>query len=334
MANIIFSESSNLANSLYGNWQAPLQAVITKRAEAFEEESIADKIFGKVNSTHWAESYTSLTSMEGFKPGGENSAAPIDGMQQSYDKLLKNVRWQNSFAISREMIADSMFIDMKTRPEAFVAGYYRAREEFGAALLGAPMGGSAATVNYGGMDFDCTSADNVSLFNASHPSKTGGAAQCNCFSDAITAEVLGELETRMQNFTDDNGKIVSVAPDTIIIPNDAALKAAVFAAVGSDKDPLTSNNAFNYQYGRWNIIVWPYLNQYVEAGDAPVILMDSKYNELYKGAIWQEREPLEIESYVDRKTKANVWDGFARFTAGFHDWRAFAVTGIDGATAL
>jgi hypothetical protein len=103
MSNIIFSEGSGLNNALYGNWQAPLQAVIMKRAEAFEQLSLFKKIYTQVKSTHFGESYTGMTSMEGFRPGGENSEPPIDGFQQTYDKLLKNVRWQDSFAISREM---------------------------------------------------------------------------------------------------------------------------------------------------------------------------------------------------------------------------------------
>lgn len=334
MPNIIFSEGSGLNDALYGNWQAPLQAVIMKRAEAFEQKSLYKKIFKTVNSTHFGESYTGMTSMAGFKPGGENAEAPIDGFQQTYDKLLKNVRWQDTFAISREMIADSMFVEMKRRPEAFVTGFYRTQEEFAACLLGTPLDGSSTSVAFGGWTFDCSCADGQPLFDTAHPSKTGGTAQSNNYADALTAETLGELETKMQNFTDDNGKILTVAPNTIIIPNDADTKNAAFKACGSEKDPITANNSFNYQVGRWNIIVWPYLNAYVDGGDSPWILFDPDYNELNYGAIWQEREPLEIDSYVDRKTKANVWDGFARFTAGFHDWRAFACGGIAGATSL
>lgn len=334
MPNIIFSEGSGLNNALYGNWQAPLQAVIMKRAEAFEQLSLYKKIYTQVKSTHFGESYTGMTSMEGFRPGGENSEPPIDGFQQTYDKLLKNVRWQDSFAISREMIKDSLIVDIKSKPEAFVAGFYRTLEEFAAGLLGTALDGSSTTFTFRGWDFDCSTADNQPLFYAAHPSKTGGSTQCNIFADALTPETLGELETKMQNFTDDNGKILSVAPTTIIIPNTAEMKKAAFEAVGSGKDPITANNAFNYQFGRWNILIWPYLNAYVDDGDNPWILFDPVYNELYKGAIWQEREPLEIESYVDRKTKANIWDGYARFTAGFHDWRAFACGGIAGATSL
>ena len=58
----------------------------------------------------------------------------------------------------------------------------------------------------------------------------------------------------MQNFMDDNGNLLTLAPDTIIIPNDYSLKNAVFEAIGADKDPDTANNGFNYLFGRWNVI--------------------------------------------------------------------------------
>ena len=49
MPDIIFSEGSGLNDALYGNWQAPLQAVIMKRAEAFEQKSLYKKLFKTVS---------------------------------------------------------------------------------------------------------------------------------------------------------------------------------------------------------------------------------------------------------------------------------------------
>ena len=130
-----------------------------------------------------------------------------------------------------------------------------------------------------------------------------------------------------QNFKGDNGEILDVSPDTIIIPNVYSLKNDVFAAIGADKEPTTANNAFNYVYGRWNVIVWPYLNQFINSSDTPWILFDSKYNETYGGAVWLDRVKLEVKSEI-AANDANEWKGYARFTAGFNDWRAFAVGGI------
>ena len=77
------------------------------------------------------------------------------------------------------------------------------------------------------------------------------ATQSNQFSDAFSVDALTAVETEMQGFMGDNGEILDVAPDTILIPNDYQLKRDVFAAVGAAKDPDTSNNGFNYQFGRW-----------------------------------------------------------------------------------
>ena len=91
---------------------------------------------------------------------------------------------------------------------------------------------------------------------------------------------------------------------------------------------MSANNAFNYQYGRWNVIVWPYLNQFVTKGTSPWVLLDSKYNETYGGAVWNDRVQLEVRSTIDENTDANVWRGRSRFNATFDDWRAFAAGGI------
>ena len=156
----------------------------------------------------------------------------------------------------------------------------------------------------------------------------------NLFSDAFSVDALGRMETRMHLFKGDNGEILDVAPDTILIPEDADLKKAVFAAIGADKDPVTANNAFNYQYGRWTVIVWSYLNQFLSSGKAPWVLMDSKYNQTYGGAVWNDRIQLSVRSTVDENTDANVWRGRSRFNATFNDWRFAAVGGVTGGTTL
>lgn len=42
---IIFSESSNLNNSVYGNCQAPIKMFLEKRGEEFEQNSVLKDLF-------------------------------------------------------------------------------------------------------------------------------------------------------------------------------------------------------------------------------------------------------------------------------------------------
>lgn len=333
MAGITFSEVSGVNDSVFGKSQAPIRMFIEKRAEQFEAESIVDKIFNFQPSTHWAESVASMTALDGFKPVGENGAYPVDGMEEGYKKTFEHVTWKDSFSISQEMVEDANLINFKKQPSAFVAAYYRTRERYGAALLGNAIAGNGSFGFYG-KSFDAKSADGQNLFYTSHPAKISGGTQSNLFADAFSAAALGAVETEMQNFHGDNGELLDVAPDTIIIPNLYALKNDVFGAIGADKDPNTANNAFNYQYGRWNIIVWPELNRYITSGTAPWVLMDSRYNGEYGSLMWFDRIKLAVRSSIDENTDANVWRGRARFVAGFNDWRAIAVGGVSGGTQL
>ena len=331
---IIFSEGSGLNDSIYGKCQAPIRMFLEQRGEQFEQQSVLKDLFLMGKSENYGDLMTSMTAMSGFEPVGENGAYPLDGMQEGHQKLLVYETWKDSFAISAEMMEDSKVMDMKKQPAAFITSYNRTREMFGAALYGGAISGKA-TATFKGRNFDINSADGVTLFNTKHPGKVSKKEQSNKFSDAFSVDALSKMETAMHLFRGDNDEILDVAPDTILIPESAALKKEVFAAIGADKEPTSSNNAFNYQYGRWTVIVWSYLNQFVTTtGTVPWVLLDSKYNQTYGGAVWNDRVKLAVRSTVDENTDANVWRGRSRFNATFNDWRFAAVGGITGGTTL
>lgn len=332
---IIFSEGSNLNNSIYGKVQLPIQRFLEQRGEQFEQQSVLKNLFLMGKSSNFSDRFTSMTAMEGFKPVGENGAFPLDGMQEGFHKDLMYEVWKSSFAISREMIDDAKLMDLKKQPAGFITSYGRTREQFGAAIFGGAMQGKKE-ITFDGKHFDIAAADGLAVFATNHPSKLEKVKtkQSNMFADEFSVDALDAAESAMHLFKGDTDELLDVAPDTIIIPELPVLKRKVFAAIGADKEPATSNNAFNYQFGRWNVIVWSYLNKFITAGSAPWILMDSKYNELYGGAVWNDRVELEVDSDIDKGTGANVWRGYSRFGATFNDWRAFAVGGIAGGTQL
>lgn len=333
MAGITFSEASNINDSIFGKSQAPIRMFLEKRAEQFERESVLKSLFYMGKSNKYAEKFTSLTAMEGFKPVGENGSHPIDGYREGRSKTIEHMTWKDSFSISREMADDSNLLNLRQRPQAFITAYHRGRENFGAQFIGESIQGNSS-FSVGGFSFDTTGADGKPLFATDHGALISGGDQCNMWSDGVSADAIGMMEVAMQNTVDDNGNLLDVAPDTILIPNIHSLKKAVFAAIGADKDPDTANNAFNYQFGRWNIIVWSYLNRYISSGTTPWIMLDSRYNQDYVGLAWLERVPLEVKSAIDEDTDANVWRGYARWGVGLNDWRGWAVGGVASGNAL
>jgi hypothetical protein len=333
MANVTFGFGSNVAPSVFGISQAPIRKIIESRAEVQEKLSVLPHVFNIENTDKPIEKLTSLTAMDGFEPVGENGAYPNDGMAEGNSKIIEQQTWKDQFSITQEAVEDSVNLDLRKKPSQFTVAYYRTRERFGAMMYGNAIK-LQTSFKIGDMPFDCKVADGQALFSKAHPSKVSGGNQSNYYADAFSADALAAAETAMQNFKGDNDNIMTVAPNTILIPNIYKLKQDVFSVIGADKDPATANNGFNYLYGRWRVIVWAELNRYITAGTFPWILMDSEYNAEYDGAPWLDRIPLSVRSTIDEGTDANVWKGRARFNATFHDWRYAAVGGVAGGDTL
>ncbi|MDD6342228.1 MAG: hypothetical protein PUA50_07935 [Eubacteriales bacterium] len=328
--NIIFTEGSGLADSVFGKSYEPIKMLIEKKAEAFEQHSFIDDIYVRETSTHFAEKITSMTAMDGPSPVDEGGTYPIVGYAEGFSKTVEHVEWKNSFSITQKAMEDAKNLNLRTQPTAFVNGWKRVKETFGTQLL---TGATASSIAFKGKKFDTTSSDGSALFAKDHPSKTSTKLkQSNLFSNGFSVDNLALIETQMQNAKDDEGNVLNVIPDTILIPNIASLKQSVFEAIGADKDPETSNNGMNYLFGRWTVIVNPYW--IVSGADKPFIVFSSGYNRDNIGAVWYDRTPLVIKSYVDETTDNNIWKGRQRFGAGFNDWRAFAMGGVSGGTEL
>lgn len=330
------SIGSGMNGTIYGDCQVPLKAFLESRGEAFQRESLLPYLYRMEKSRHWAERYSSETAMGDFEPVGEGGDYPKTGFEDGYFRDIVNMTFKQSFSVTQELVEDCLLGTMKQRANKLVTAYGRTREKFGRILYAGGLYGS--TVTYKGKTFACGSADGQALFSKTHPNKVNGAKQTNLYKGTFTNTLLGKIETEMQNIKGDNGELLGVAPDTIWIPNDAALKDAVFSAVGADKEPTSGNNAFNYQFGRWNIIVDPYLtaalNDLGKSSEKPFFLLDSKFIELNDGPIFQDRVPLDVKSVIDTNNDNNVWQGRARFGAGFADWRFVAVGNMSTGTDL
>lgn len=335
MAFVTVSIGSGLVDSVYGKCQFPIKSYLEKRGEALEQASLLKHLYRMETSKHYAETYTGETAMDDFEPVGEGGAYPNTGFEEGFPKVIRNETWKMQFAVTQELADDVRIHPMKNRANKLITSYARTRERYGRTMY---VGGlSGTTVRFKDRTFDCAAADGKALFAKDHPAKVKGGAQSNLFAGDLTAANLSLLETRMQNTKGDNGELLNIAPDTIWIPNDGALKDKAFAAIGSDKNPTDATNAYNHQYGRWNILVDPYLTEILgELGvtDKPWFLLDSKILDQMDGAIFQDREKLKIRSVLDENNDNNLWKGRGRYAAGFADWRFAAVCGMTGGSAL
>lgn len=333
MALPVINVASGEIDSLIGASQAPLKSMMMEEYETWEKASMLPNFFQMTDSEHWGEKYGSMNDNFGMKPMEENGEIHSSDMKEGHAKVIKNYEWSDSVSISYAAVSDDMTKTLKQAGKKLPRGYHRARERFGAAMYGGAIMGQKQ-ITFEKMAFDISCADGGCLFSTEHVSAFDKKLKfCNKYADEFSLKALTRMETEMTNLTDDAENEIDVEPNTIVIPNDAEMIETVLSCLGADKEPSTANNARNIEYGRWNIIIWKYLNRFLTADMKPWMLMDVERNQMVDGAIFQDRAPLEINSTVQRN-KTNTWDAWARFSAGFVDWRFVSVGGIAGGKQL
>lgn len=340
---VLFTVSSDLASSIFfKDLYAPLKSIVLEKYTEFAKGDTFKDIFKEVISDSFAESYTSMTDLiGGFEQISEGGIPKISDRMEGYKKFVENFNYSNSFRVSRNAIQDNKISGAINGLTLMMRNYWLSRNhEAGAFLVNAVNGVST----YKGKDMDITSADGLTLFNTAHTSKVEGVGtQSNKYSGISTeqaegiyfsSDLLAKAETVMQNIKDDNGEIAGIAPDTIVIPNDATLKKQVFGVLGATQIPETNGNAFNFLCGRYNVIVSQELNGLLAGGAKPFYLLDSNYNSVVDGLIYQNRENLRVRGYTEDNTENVVFVGADRHCYSAIDWREIAVFNITGGTAL
>lgn len=356
---IIFNIGESLKQSAFNILQEPIKMLMENEKEAFEKESFLSKVFVMKTTDKYQEEYRSSTAMDGFKPTEDLERPGLSDFQEGYGKIFRTQIWTNSFVVSKQTIEDNQMMSINAQAMGFIKSYGRTRERYGAAMLSGALSGVAT---FEGKAFDCKGGDTVNgavddgatkqvyFYKAHKPvaGTTGGVDQANrfCvapgkgFDAALTANkaeeyllnVIGQVQTAMINYRDDKGNILCVNPDTLVIPNFYAFKNALLTALKTQYTSAMGDNGVNLQYGNWNVVVSPYLNGltgFAET-DYAFIMLDSKYNKEALGAVWFDRVPLTVKSYIDEPTEANVWAGRSRFGAGFNNFRAMSYVSLKG----
>ena len=302
--------------------------------QAYLKTTQLDKVYKVMTSNQFAISMTGMTAKGDMENVGEGGSYPMTAQQEGYKKAIYNEdEWKLAMPITETMVEDAELFDPVSFAKDFMLPYTRTREKFGAALL---AGANAATVTFNGKVYNTSTADTAALFSTAHTSKTGKIAnQTNYFNAGFTYDNLMAVEEYMQKYTDDNGNLMNIQPDTIIIPNNARIKKLVFDAVfTSSGRPDTANHSANLNEGRWNVIVWNQLANQSGATSDMWFLADSKRNQI-DGSLFVDRTPLTIRDWKDNNTGNLVFGGRARYTAGFNNWRAMAgCYGGVGGTAI
>ncbi len=332
----LIKTDSGLMDTFMGKSLFPVYKIINDAEVDFMGKfSVLEPVFSIESADGFGMKYTDEIGVGDFLPTAEGTNYATGEVKEGFSSYIEFIEWTNSVEISKTMMEDNISSQIKKKARMYARSYYRSREKFRAAMLGAGKTGELTIQNAAGANIkiNAKSADGVALFSTAHPSKLDATdTQSNRFADPFSEDVLSEISTKMENLVDDKGDICGVSPNTIIIPNVSKLKKDVFKVIGADKDPDSPNNGFNYLFGTWRVLCTPMLNGHLT--DTEFILADLDFNEMAGGAIWGDRIPLETSTSILPRTHNLDIAGRSRFSAMFHNYRAFAIGGSTGGTEL
>lgn len=348
---IIYNIEEAIKNSAFNVLQEPIKMILDNQTEAYEKQSIISKFFVMKTTDRYMEEYRSQTSMDGFKPTEDMEVAPISDFEESYFQQFTFQIWTNSFVISKQTMEDGKLMDVDMKANAFIKGYNRTREQYAVSMIGAALGNTYEDLKItakSGKGMDTVTGDiegeRQQYFHGQHktvklrdgrPQITQSnkfTATLN-FTDGVTPDleekvldVLGQVESIMATYKDDKGNITPVDVDTIFVGQNYRLIDILTRGLKSKYGASMDGNGINTQYGKYKLVVSPYLSGIdgFKDVDNGIILASSSRNREGLGAVWFDRKPLEVRSYKDDKTEANVWAGRARWGAGFGDFRAMS----------
>ena len=338
MANNIVSKNGGLIDD---TWNVNAQMMEAYINEVYDKELPWDQyvkdVFNVRKSNRFGEKVGIVTEFSDFVPmSADGASAPKDDIQSGPTMTLEHTTFKKQFRITREANEDGEIDFMKAKAANMIKSYKRTRAGLASALLAANAGASVKTsVTFGGLSFSCKSADNKPIFATDHPGILAGvASQSTIFTNSFgnDSAMLARLANIGANFQNGSGNYMGYTYDTIIVPaNCGRLIDLCKKIIVSEQVVGSGNNDKNIEKGNWKLIVDP--SWHVTSGE-PYILMSSEANVELIGNKFYDRIALDVTAHVDQDTDDMIWNGYARFSAGFASWQHILMGGAGHGTTL
>lgn len=280
----------------------------------------ADKIFSKDTSQRAFEEYQGVGEVgsDGWTEFDKFRKVPYGGFEPNYKATLRHKTYAKGLMVERELLEDNMYPQagipksLTQRVEKLADSAAVFREKAAADVFNNAFTDSGISA----AGFSVSGPDGVGLVSTAHPlSPTNSGTQSNEFTETLNAAGLTVVRAAMQRWTDDKGDIVSINPDTLIVP--PALEDTALALVNSELVLGSNNNDPNPHKGRYEVVVWPYLTDTNAWFLADSVLMDEHL-------IWLDRVLPEWQTEGDFDTIMAKYRGYMRFSVGWDAWQFIA----------
>ena len=277
-----------------------LRSIFNTTREGLAASAVAPQIFNVSSSAKAQEHDLGVGGMGDWQE--YKGAIQYDDLEEGWKTTYTHTEFAQGFAVERKLVDDDLYNVINQRPAALAISAMRKREK------------DAASVFNNAFSSSYTGGDAIELCGA-HPFSPGNAStQANNGTSALSYDNIIATRKLMREFQDDRGELVSVLPNTIIVPPE--LENTAWEILNSMNKPDTANNNGNYVRSTgFNLVVWDYLT------DANNWFMaDGSLMNLYLN--WFDRVPLEFTA--DPTSDYNLiskFRGYMRYSYGWSDWR-------------
>lgn len=345
---IIYNIDEGVKRSDFGILEAPIKLALENKAEPFEKNSLIKEYFLIRKTAKFEERFRSEgRTMGEFKLSDDLEEYPLDDDGEGFAKSFGVVEWKNSFVVSKQLLEDADNSKIRRLSEQLVKGYYRGREYHARNLISGALTGKYSYTRLNGAvkNFDCTTLDSIDgsltqaykvpLFSVVHrfPENhvlsggnivvqsnkfgvIGGISLTDDLAVAKVQDLLGQIRAHGKQFLGEDGKTAGYNYDTIIVPSHYRLKKIISLAIEGDSS--------------WRLVEDEYLDEHTGFAetDYAFLVKSSEALSDTEGAVWLDRIPLSIKSYIEQKNDANVWAGRARYNGGFVSYRHIAYVSL------
>ena len=245
----------------------------------------------------------SIGDLEDFDATGQ---IQYDDVVQGYDTQYNHKQYTKGFKVERKLYDDDLYGIINKKPRALAIAVKRTVDKHKAQPLNEAFS-AAGTVYMTGMD-------GLSLCNNAHTSTypSGYTNIDNAGSTALSATSVEATRRLMVKWTDDRGNLISVVPDTIIVPR--ALEETGWVIISSRGKVDSSDNNPNFHQGKYKLIVSDRLND-----SNNWFMIDSGLCKLMLNFFM--RIPPEFAQDKDFDTLIAKFRIYTRYSLGWSDWR-------------
>lgn len=240
---------------------------------------------------------TSL-GLAGIKEQGDS--IPYTDPGQGFQKEYVHTVYGLGASVTKEMWSDEQYRYIKRIPKFLAESMGHTEETVHATVLN-----NAFTTE--------TTADGVSLINASHPNAVGAGTQSNQPSTAadLTQTSLEQAFIDIMGYTDDQGKRIMVQPKKLIVPRQ--LRFVAEKILQTKNEVGSADNTVNPMNGALELVTWVYLT------DADAWYVQTDQNDA--GLTSYTRWDTEAERDNEFDTKNLKFSVTRRWSQGATDWR-------------